>query len=139
MPKGTPIPCENPDAHVEFIGKRGGCTLCRRQRGSESDKALYQARKDRNYYQENKQHIAEQRMLRVYSLTPDAYANLLASQGGRCALCGDEFLNSQATHIDHCHDTGTIRGILCSGCNTGLGLLGDDLDGIMRAVRYLGG
>jgi hypothetical protein len=40
-------------------------------------------------------------------------------------------------NIDHCHETNEVRGILCSGCNTGLGHLGDNIDGLLRAVAYL--
>jgi hypothetical protein len=40
-------------------------------------------------------------------------------------------------HVDHCHETGKIRGLLCHSCNTGIGKLGDNLEGLQKAVSYL--
>ena len=69
-----------------------------------------------------------------YGLTPEAVETMRRQQGGRCALCTaalDKF------HIDHCHNTGVVRGILCHQCNVRLGGW-DDLVWRMRALRYLG-
>ena len=50
-----------------------------------------------------------------------------------CACCG----GSDRLVVDHCHKTGALRGVLCHACNVGIGWLGDDLEGVMRAVKYL--
>jgi hypothetical protein len=50
-------------------------------------------------------------------------ARMVVEQEGRCLICGKEFLDSRRTHIDHCHKTGKVRGILCNTCNTKLGWL----------------
>lgn len=63
----------------------------------------------------------------------------LANQDYGCALCGKPEDPRKALCVDHDHLTGTVRGLLCSGCNRGLGLLGDDLESIHRVVAYLGG
>ncbi len=57
---------------------------------------------------------------------------------GTCEKCGigREYLN-KALAIDHCHQTGAFRGFLCGGCNTGLGLLGDTVEGLLEAINYL--
>lgn len=52
---------------------------------------------------------------------------------GRCQIC-DSVDN---LHIDHCHDSGKIRGILCRGCNHGLGNFSDSRDKLLNAARYL--
>ena len=60
------------------------------------------------------------------------------AQQGRCAICQrpeSEFKRS--LHLDHCHATGRVRGLLCSGCNTAIGLMGDDTDRLLAAVQYL--
>ncbi|MFI6939836.1 endonuclease VII domain-containing protein [Streptomyces sp. NPDC050418] len=44
-----------------------------------------------------------------------------------------------ATHVDHCHRTGRVRGVLCFNCNSAIGKLGDDPDASSRAIAYLGG
>lgn len=72
------------------------------------------------------------RWLKRYGLTPEAYDVLLEVHGGRCALCSDT-----RVCVDHDHLTGRIRGLLCRKCNSGLGLLGDDLNRIQAAADYL--
>lgn len=53
-----------------------------------------------------------------------------------CEACG-ELRGSKSLHIDHCHMTGIFRGWLCSRCNTGLGLLGDNAEGLRKVLAYL--
>ena len=55
-----------------------------------------------------------------------------------CECCGGPPRGKGSTfHLDHCHETGKFRGWLCSMCNTAIGKLGDNVDGLMRAVDYL--
>jgi hypothetical protein len=69
-----------------------------------------------------------------YGITQDDFAQIVERQGGVCAICqnGDRELV-----IDHCHDTGEVRGALCNKCNKGIGLLGDDPEAMIRAASYL--
>ena len=55
-----------------------------------------------------------------YGLSPEAYAELLASQGGRCAICGTP-PGRRSLAVDHDHETGAVRALLCVRCNVGLG------------------
>lgn len=71
-----------------------------------------------------------------YHITFDTFSRILAEQGDCCACCRTADPNG-TWHVDHDHHTGLIRGILCSNCNTGIGMLGDDLDGVRRAAAYL--
>ena len=57
-------------------------------------------------------------------------------QPANCEICGRP-RKLKSLHIDHCHATGSFRGWLCSQCNTGLGLLGDSVENLGRAVAYL--
>lgn len=70
---------------------------------------------------------------RRYAMSPEQYQALFDLQGGRCAICS----RRRNLVIDHCHQTGNVRGLLCSACNTGIGNLGDTSAALMRAVCYL--
>lgn len=77
---------------------------------------------------------------RTYGITVDEYEAMLESQGGVCAICGGtEKIEGRLMAVDHCHTTGAIRGILCSNCNRSIGLLGDNIDILKSAIKYLGG
>jgi hypothetical protein len=70
---------------------------------------------------------------RIYAVSPEAYADMLADQGFVCAICqGDHKLN-----IDHDHETGKVRGLLCTSCNVALGAFKDDIESLYRAIRYM--
>lgn len=72
---------------------------------------------------------------RNYSLTEADRDEMVASQMGLCVIC----LKAPAVHVDHCHKTGKVRGVLCFNCNSAIGKLGDDPDAVRRAAAYLEG
>lgn len=72
-----------------------------------------------------------------YGMTVEQYEALLHEQGGRCAICGADSGGLRAHAVDHCHATGQVRGLLCSPCNRGMGLLGDDPERLRAAADYL--
>ncbi len=73
-----------------------------------------------------------------YGLTQDGYDALLAQQGGRCAICRADSPGSWGDwRVDHDAVTGKVRGLLCDGCNKGIGCLQHDPDVIAAALRYL--
>lgn len=73
-----------------------------------------------------------------YGISPEEYEELLDEQLNSCACCGSSDPKRKAGFvIDHDHDTGFIRGLLCHNCNIGIGLLGDSLSGLQTAVNYL--
>lgn len=63
---------------------------------------------------------------------------MLAASAACCYICDKPFLDGPV-HIDHDHDTKEVRGLLCVGCNTGLGLLGDNMEGVTQVMCYLQG
>lgn len=79
----------------------------------------------------------EMTRLKRYGLTRDSFAELVMACGNACDLCRREFPSRYATHIDHCHETGVVRGLLCFTCNKALGMLGDNAAGLERALAYL--
>ena len=80
----------------------------------------------------------DQIMRQKYGISRREFDELLEFQGGGCAICGKPLdVMSRRMNIDHDHETGTVRGLLCTGCNTGLGHLGDNVEGLERALYYL--
>lgn len=74
------------------------------------------------------------RHLSRYGLSKDSWHELLISQSGRCAICVEVMENPQ---VDHCHETGVVRGLLCFVCNTGIGKFRHDVGLLSSAARYL--
>ncbi|WP_224790320.1 endonuclease VII domain-containing protein [Pseudomonas fluorescens] len=76
--------------------------------------------------------------LKQYGMTLECFNKLLVKQGGGCAICGKHANpKGYCLAVDHCHESGRIRGILCTNCNRGLGLFRDSTDLIKRAIEYL--
>jgi len=69
-----------------------------------------------------------------YGLEPGQFHKLITKQGNRCAICHKRM---HSPHIDHDHRTQRVRGLLCSNCNTGIGLLGDSPERLLSAILYL--
>lgn len=91
----------------------------------------YAKRKSREYYDRHPEAIRKYN-LRKYGLTVEQYDQLYAHQGGRCAACRrvDDLC------VDHNHETGEVRALLCHGCNTALGMLKDDPLRIRALAAY---
>lgn len=100
----------------------------------EADAARYQAS------QANvRKRVKEHRLFAKYGLTVMEREQLIRGNGGRCWCCNRD-LNLDLSYevcVDHDHANGRVRGILCRGCNSGIGQLGDTLTGVSRAVSYL--
>lgn len=99
----------------------------------------------------NPEAIRDKHLRTLYGITIDDYEAMLKAQDYRCAICRipDVAITMRAgrylkqlespLQVDHCHLTGVVRGLLCNECNSGLSKLGDSVDGLMVAVRYLQG
>lgn len=71
-----------------------------------------------------------------YGLTGTAYGRMFDTQNGKCAICRRAPINKPLS-VDHDHSTGDVRGLLCHGCNAGLGYFEDDPLRLHAAFRYL--
>lgn len=69
-----------------------------------------------------------------YGVTRDQFEDMIKKQDNRCAIC---LKILKKFVIDHNHETGKVRGILCWSCNTLLGMAGDDIAILKRSVKYL--
>jgi hypothetical protein len=70
---------------------------------------------------------------RKYGLTLEQFDAMLAQQSGLCAICGDR----PAAHVDHDHENGRVRALLCFNCNGALGHMLDNPGWLLRAIDYL--
>ena len=73
-----------------------------------------------------------------YALSKKKYLDLFVIQDYKCILCGSEIKPfTRKSHIDHCHKTNKVRGILCNKCNLGLGMFKENVDILNKAISYL--
>lgn len=80
----------------------------------------------------------ERRLLLIYGITADQYHAIYKYQGGKCFICQRATGARKRLSVDHCHKTGTVRGLLCQPCNKSvLGHLRDDTAAFERAIDYL--
>lgn len=85
-----------------------------------------------------KRSSANTKLKRRFGITIEQYEEMLAAQGGKCAICGaTESYMKHGLAVDHCHATGQVRALLCKGCNIGIGNLRDSAELCARAARYL--
>jgi hypothetical protein len=75
--------------------------------------------------------------IRRYDISFAEYQALLESQGEACWICGGTNPNGGLLFIDHDHETGEVRGLLCATCNQGLGMFKDAPSLLIRAAEYL--
>src|ERR1041384_916466 len=114
-------------------GRHPACKSCRnrqaKDRYARKRNEIIQMRRDWR-----KRTGAERRL--AYGLNLEEFNAMVKAQNGRCAIC-NEIPTGRGFHVDHCHLTGVIRGLLCRGCNLALGNMKDDPARLMRAANYL--
>lgn len=77
------------------------------------------------------------RIFDKYGLTKEEYLNILEDQNHCCKICKNKELFYQKLIVDHNHNTGKVRGLLCSSCNQGLGKFKDNIEALKEAIEYL--
>lgn len=119
------------DCHPErqHYGK-GQCRPCYAVVWRQGHLAHISAQKRAAYRRDPERFIAAMKKS-LYGITREEYDAMVARQEGKCLVCLQEL------YIDHDHATGKIRGLLCNRCNAGLGFLGDDVERVRAAARYL--
>lgn len=102
------------------------------ERVREYDAARYIADKETIKARARRNHLAY-----AYGMTEAARDAMAVAQGGACAICDYPLMKGSGTHVDHDHQTGQVRGLLCVRCNQGLGLFRDSIDHLASAIEYL--
>jgi hypothetical protein len=87
----------------------------------------------REWYKKNLAHHKATVRKRNYGISDEQYQQMLKEQEGGCAICG----GNRRLAVDHCHNTGKVRGLLCMYCNTGIGHLRDSFELLIKAASYL--
>jgi hypothetical protein len=89
-------------------------------------------------YQSNPKTFWQRNLKNKYGITVTEYERMLADQDGVCAICkGPESRAGFQLGVDHNHETGAVRGLLCTKCNTAIGLLNDNQDLVETLLAYL--
>lgn len=88
---------------------------------------------NREYRKNNLEKKRERDLNRVYGMSLEVYTALVKAQSGKCAICSSPC----RLFVDHDHATGRVRGLLCRGCNSGLGFFKDSKEALVRAINYL--
>ena len=109
---------ECPSGHKKRFVTTNNCVVCSNE----------QARK-------RKDSLKWARIKKLYGMSQEDVAKMLGSQKSLCAICNDAI--HEFYHIDHCHKSGAVRGLLCSRCNQGIGLFRESLDILQSAAKYL--
>lgn len=86
------------------------------------------------WYHSNLERANDTKLRRIYGLTSACLQRMLEEQNNMCAICGTHVTRG---HVDHCHSTGKVRGILCNHCNIGLGHFKDSPAALQAAIQYL--
>ena len=90
----------------------------------------------------NRRYGLNWRLKYKFNMSLDEYNSLLEAQGHKCAICGQPEMVTRngipkMMCIDHDHETGKVRGLLCNNCNRGIGLIGESPDWLQKAINYL--
>lgn len=96
-------------------------------------KCYREARKDYLKSESYRKSIRKHALKKRYGLTPEQFESMVKQQNGKCANPGCE---SAGTHVDHDHDTGRVRALLCSGCNLAFGNLYENERKILGLAEY---
>jgi len=105
----------------------------------------YRANSRKHYYENAEKYRERMRkdsrkyfLVSRYGITEEEYNQLLVNQNFSCAICKshiNEF--KRKLSVDHNHETGKVRGLLCNNCNAGIGYLEEDVDSLRQAIEYL--
>lgn len=124
------------------MGRRALCRPCNAKRLMKKyyeNPEHYRAKTRQN----SKGHQRRWNLRRFFGMSLEDYDAMLAKQGGGCAICGSKTANesgkgnSKYLHVDHCHASGKVRGLLCANCNNGIGRFKDEPARMRAAADYV--
>lgn len=103
-------------------GRQSRCKRCRAKTRSDYEKGLYR----------------ERNIKKLYGITVDQFNAMLIRQEGKCAICGTTEPGGKGNFfVDHCHETGKIRELLCLHCNSAIGYFRDNISYMQKGIDYI--
>lgn len=124
------IDCGENDLSKFYLDTKGRRTNAR-------CKECHKAKCKERWHSKSRVEKQASRVHSMYGITPEQYLALYDLQQGKCAICMKEPTTQRGLHVDHCHATQEVRGLLCHGCNVALGSLKDDVSLLEKAISYL--
>lgn len=126
----------NPKLYPQGYFKDKQCRCCKKYFKPKSPCELYCSDYCKSYGITNAYYV------RNYGISLETYLDIAEKQNFVCAICGKENFAMRNTHsggllVDHDHNTGEVRGLLCHNCNRALGLLKDNPEYLRKAINYL--
>ena len=94
-------------------------------------------KKPKRTKEETKNLYKSRAFFKKYGIHRSDFDLLRAKQDNKCAICKGNLENNKKSHMDHCHASGKLRGVLCTKCNVGLGMFQDNMENLKSAVKYL--
>jgi len=118
------------------------CILCRKKYDDEYNKKEETVKRIKTYLKTdtyfNNRYKLNNYMSGEKFFMREEFRMMLSNQNNSCCICEEVFIDDKSAHVDHCHKTNQVRGLLCSKCNHGLGLFKDDVGILKNAINYLG-
>ncbi len=147
----TAKPCKKCGATEKYFGR---CHPCTKERSRKLKQTPRHKTRAAEYYQKNKARMSEWMrehrkkpevkarafelyLLDKYGIDTHDWALIYERQGGICPGCLNNLGFGRHVHIDHCHNTRRVRGLLCHWCNTGLGAFRENIAAFNRLSQYL--
>ena len=137
-------------------GLQGHCKECDKQRHKQYyethkkekkqyDKQYYKTHREgtiehqKQYNKTHREEIKQYGLKKRYNISIEEFNQMLVNQNHKCKICGVDELNAgkKGLSVDHDHKSGKVRGLLCSNCNTAVGLLKENINILKSAIKYL--
>lgn len=139
MKDGQNKQCVKCKVLIPITRKDNHCRECRREYNRQWEAKNKDKRKKHRQTPERKWRSKKKQRLKKYGLTLKQWDSMRELQDYKCLICGihEDSAQQDTLCVDHCHNTGKVRGLLCHNCNRGVGLLKDSISNLENALKYL--
>ena len=120
-------------------GLQARCRACSSKHEMERYYAKHEESKayNRARYKKNPGRIKDQNLRKWYGIDLTTHFEMIKNQHNKCFTCNKEFTKTSPACVDHCHQTGKVRDLLCTKCNTALGMVNDNVSVLKNLTEYI--